>query len=132
MSPTAVQRISRTLMSVLFLVAGIRKLIAWDATVAYLGSSGLPLAELIVPLVVLLEIGGAVALIAGWRLRELSILLAFYSVATALIAHRFWSVDPAQFNSQLNNFFKNIAIAGGFLLLWSQNQRQNDNRSVAA
>lgn len=79
MSPTAIQRISRALMSALFLVAGIRKLIAWNATVAYFGSFGLPLAELVVPLVVLLEIGGAVALIAGWRLRELSIVLALYS-----------------------------------------------------
>jgi len=132
MSPTAIQRISRALMSALFLVAGIRKLIAWNGTVAYFGSSGLPLAELVVPLVVLLEIGGAVALIAGWRLRELSIVLAFYSVATALIAHRFWNVEPTQFNGQLNNFFKNFAIAGGFFLLWSQNRREEDNRSVAA
>jgi putative oxidoreductase len=118
-------------MSALFLVAGIRKLIAWNATAAYFGSFGLPLAELAVPLVVLLEIGGAVALIAGWRLRELSIVLALYSVATALIAHRFWSVEPVQFNGQLNNFLKNFAIAGGFVLLWSQNRRQEDNRSVA-
>lgn len=110
-------RVARTMMSALFLIAGVRKVLTWSATVAYFSALGLPAAQWIVPLVILLEIGGGIALIAGWRIRELSVILAIYTFLTAFVAHRFWAVDPAQFNGQLNNFFKNMAMVGGFLLL---------------
>ena len=43
--------------------------------------------------------------------------LALFTLATAFTAHAFWSADAAQFAGQLNNFLKNVAMAGGFLLL---------------
>ncbi|AMV48960.1 DoxX family protein [Paraburkholderia caribensis] len=110
-------RIACTLMSALFLISGIRKLLTWSATTGYFAKLGLPMAEAIVPLVILLEIGGSLALIFGWRQREIALMLAVYTLMTKFVAHRFWDADPAQFNPQLNNFFKNIAMVGGFLLL---------------
>ncbi|QCP52673.1 DoxX family protein [Trinickia violacea] len=113
-------RIACTLMSALFLISGIRKLLTWSATAGYFSALGLPFPAIVVPLVILLELGGAVALISGWRRREVASILAVYTLVTAFIAHRFWAADPAQFNPQLNNFFKNIAMVGGFLLLIMQ------------
>ncbi|MFM0060188.1 DoxX family protein [Paraburkholderia phytofirmans] len=117
-------RIACTLMAALFLISGIRKLITWSATVGYFAKLGLPMAEAIVPLVILIEIGGSLALILGWRMREIAAILAIYTLMTAFVAHRFWDADPAQFNSQLNNFFKNIAMVGGFLLLIEPRSRK--------
>ncbi|VVE43705.1 DoxX family protein [Pandoraea anhela] len=112
-----IQWVARVLMSALFLIGGIRKILAFKATVGYFSAIGLPFAEVVTALVILIEAGGAIALILGWRLKPLALGLAIYTVATAFIGHRFWVADPAQFSGQLNHFFKNIAIAGGFLLL---------------
>jgi putative oxidoreductase len=110
-------RIACTLMAALFLISGIRKMLTWSATTGYFAKLGMPMAEVIMPLVILLEVGGSLALVFGWRMREIALILAAYTLITALVAHRFWDADPAQFNPQLNNFFKNIAMVGGFLLL---------------
>ena len=128
MTPLAAQparlRIACTLMAALFLISGIRKLLTWSATVGYFAKLGLPMAEAIVPAVILLEIGGSLALIFGWRMREIAAILAIYTLMTAFVAHRFWDADPGQFNPQLNNFFKNIAMVGGFLLLIEPRSRK--------
>ncbi|WCM23032.1 DoxX family protein [Paraburkholderia bryophila] len=116
-SGQAAQLFARLLMSLLFLISGVRKLLTWSVTIAYFNKLGVPFAEFVVPLTILLEIGGGLALIAGWRLRDIAAVMALYTFATAFIAHRFWQADAAQFNGQLNNFFKNIAMVGGFLLL---------------
>jgi putative oxidoreductase len=110
---------ARVLMASLFLLAGIRKVLTWKATLAYFAGLGIPLPEVALPLSVVVEIGGGLALIAGWRLREVSLVMAVFTLFTAFIAHRFWAAEGTQFNNQLNHFFKNVAIVGGFLLLFA-------------
>ncbi|MDW3683705.1 DoxX family protein [Cupriavidus sp. CV2] len=114
---TAVIRAARALIAVLFLIAGIRKLLAWNATTAYFSALGIPFPELALPVTILIELGGAIALIAGWRIRAVAWGMAVFTFGSALIAHRFWLADPVTFGNQLNHFLKNLAIAGGFLLL---------------
>ena len=72
---------------------------------------------MVLPLTIALEIGGGLLLVAGWRVKWVAGALALFTIATAFAAHAFWSADAAQFNAQLNNFLKNVAMAGGFLLL---------------
>lgn len=108
---------ARVLMALPFLIAGARKLLTWKATVAYFGKLGIPYPEVVLPLTLLVEVGGGIAIIANWRIRDVSVLMAFFCIGTALLAHRFWAVDPAQFNNQLNHFLKNVGLAGGFLML---------------
>jgi putative oxidoreductase len=110
---------ARILMALVFLVAGTRKLLAWGATVAYFGKLGIPLPEVALALTIALEIVGGIALVAGWKLRPVALVMGAFTLASALIAHAFWAADPAQFNGQLLSFLKNMAIAGGFLLLAS-------------
>ena len=109
--------IARFMMALIFLVAGVRKLMAWGATAGYFGKLGIPMPELVLPLVVALEIGGAIALILGWRLRLVCGLLGAFTLASGFLGHAFWSAEPAQYAAQLNNFLKNVAMAGGFLML---------------
>ena len=122
---------ARALMAVIFLVAGIRKLLGYAGTLGYFGALGIPLPDLLLPLTILLEIGGGIALLIGWRARWVAAALGLFSLVSALLAHRFWAADPAQFANQLNHFLKNVAIAGGFLLVAAiEMRRQPQNQPV--
>ncbi len=117
MDQNRLQLAARLLLALLFLVAGIRKALAFGGTAGYFAKLGLPLPELLAIMVILVEIGGAVAVALGWRLRDVALAMGAFTVLTAFIGHPFWAAEPAQFSGQLNNFLKNLAIAGGFLLL---------------
>lgn len=109
--------LGRILISSLFLVAGIRKLMAVAGTAGYLAKLGFPAPEIMVWLAILIEVGGGLLLLIGWKTRWVSwVLIVFVAVAT-FMAHRFWDFsDPGQYAAQLNNFLKNIAIIGGLLM----------------
>lgn len=98
-------------LALLFILAGFAKLGAgYAGTQGYMESMGI--AGGLLPLVIALEIGGGLAILAGFLTRWSALALAGFSVASALIFH----LDLGDAN-QFNAFFKNIAIAGGFLVL---------------
>src|SRR4029077_8112131 len=100
----------RILLAVPFLLSGLGKLGAYSATTAYMSSAGVPGALL--PLVIITEVGGALAIVVGWKTRTVALLLAGFCLLTAITFHR----NLADQN-QMINFLKNVSIAGGFLLL---------------
>lgn len=104
------EALGRVLLGVLFLLAGVGKLGAYQATAAYMASAGVPRALL--PLVIATELLGSLAIILGWRTRVAAFLLAGYSTLTALIFH-----NNLADQTQMISFFKDLAIAGAFLLL---------------
>jgi len=108
--------LGRILIGALFVTAGVRKAMAIAATTGYFAKLGVPAPEIMAWVVVLIEVGGGLALILGWQTRLMAWVLAiFVAVATGL-AHRFWEFDAAQYNAQLNNFLKNGAVIGGLLM----------------
>jgi len=107
----------RALMALLFLIAGIRKAMGYAGTVSAFTTLGLPMPEVIAQLVMAIEIGGGLALLLGWQIRAVAALMALFTLGAALIGHKFWVAEGAQFNAQLNNFLKNVAIIGGFLVV---------------
>jgi putative oxidoreductase len=116
----------RILLAAMFLIAGIQKVGGYAGTQGYMEAMGVPGALL--PLVIALEVGGAIAIILGWHTRLFAFLLAGFTLLSALVFHRA-SGDPMQ----AILFMKNLAIAGGFLLLvargpggWSLDARRND------
>ncbi|GLX77998.1 membrane protein [Thalassotalea insulae] len=102
--------IGRILISIIFLMAGISKISGYDGTVGYMEAMGIP--GQLLPLVILTEIAGALAIIVGFKTRIVAFLLAGFTVLSALIFH-------ADFTDQMQSilFMKNIAIAGGFMFL---------------
>ena len=100
----------RILIAAIFLISGVMKLAAPAGTIGYIQSVGLPLPELGLAIAVVVEIGGGLALILGYRTRAVAAALALFTLATALLFH----VNLADQN-QLIHFFKNLAITGGLL-----------------
>jgi putative oxidoreductase len=115
--------VARVLIASLFLVAGLRKVMNWTATMAVFSKLGVPLVEVVLPLVVLLELAGGLMLVFGWRVRWVAYALAAFTLVAGAIGHAFWSADAAQFGNQLNHFLKNVAVCGGLVCLASMTRR---------
>ncbi|MDX1497159.1 MAG: DoxX family protein [Salinisphaeraceae bacterium] len=116
---------ARILLAAIFILAGFSKITGYEATAAYMASQGVP--GQLLPLVILLEVGGGIAIVLGLLTRLVALALAGFSVMSALLFH-FDLGDQTQFIL----FFKNLAMAGGFLLLvthgagaWSLDARRN-------
>jgi putative oxidoreductase len=107
----------RILLALVFLVAGIRKVMAVAGTVGYLTKLGMPMPEVMVYVAIVVEIGGALMLILGWKARYAAWVLALFVLIATCYAHRFWEFDAAQYANQMNHFLKNFAIIGGMLFL---------------
>jgi len=119
MNPSAqsnMMLLGRIGIAVMFLVPGIRKLMAVAGTTGYFAKLGFPMPEIMVWVSIVIEIGGALLLIVGWQARRVAWLFILFTVIATLMAHRFWELsDAAQYGAQLNYFLKNIAAIGGLL-----------------
>mgnify|MGYP005648833359 CR=1 FL=1 len=102
--------IGRILMSAIFLLSGISKASAFEATQGYMTAMGVP-AD-ILPVVIVFEIGAAIAIIIGFKTRGGAFMLAGFTLLTAVLFH-----NALGGQGQFIMFMKNIAIAGGFLFL---------------
>jgi putative oxidoreductase len=107
--------IGRILLGLLFLVAGIRKIMFYSGSVAYFTKLGFPAPEIMGVLAILIEVGGGALLLLGWQTRRISWLLVLFVAIATVMAHRFWEFDAAQYANQMNHFLKNVAIIGGLL-----------------
>ena len=107
----------RVLLALLFLPAGIGKIGGFAGTVGYIGSVGLPLPQLAAVLAIVVEVGGGLALLAGYGTRLAALALALFTLVASFLFHNFWAVPPEQVMMQQLMFFKNIAVVGGLLVL---------------
>jgi putative oxidoreductase len=108
---------SRVMLAAVFVVFGIRKLMAVAGTAGYFGKLGLPMPEVLIWVVILIELGGGLLLIIGWKSRLVAWIMAAFTIGATFVAHRYWEADGAQYVPQLTNFMKNLAIAGGLLMV---------------
>jgi putative oxidoreductase len=102
--------IGRLFFASMFLAFGYGKLTAYAGTVGYMGSLGLPAPALFTVLAIIIEIGGGLLVLAGYKTRLVSLGLAIYVLVSAFIGHSQFG-DPNQFQ----HFMKNMAIVGGAL-----------------
>ena len=109
--------VGRILLSLVFLIAGYRKLMGVAASAGYFAKLGFPMPEVMVWVAIAVELGGAILLIVGWKTRWAALLLALFTLIATFAAHRFWEVDAAQYANQMNHFLKNMAIVGGHVIL---------------
>ncbi len=107
----------RILMAFLFLPAGLSKIGGFAGTVGYIAAQGVPMAAAAAAIAVLVEVGGGLALIAGFGTRWAALILAGFTLVITPIFHAFWGVPADMVMLQQTMFFKNIAVIGGLLVL---------------
>lgn len=102
--------LGRIMLGAPFLMSGLGKLGAYATTVGYITAVGLPAPSLAYLVAVIVEIGGGLLLLSGYRARPVALIMAVFSVATAVFFHRNFADQ-----NQMIHFLKNVMMAGGLL-----------------
>lgn len=132
MNLDAAQRIAliagRGLLGLYFIVPGISKITGWSGTVEYMAAHGVPLIPVALVITIILQIGGGVSLLVGYRTQLCAAVLAVLTLVISIFMHDFWNVEEAvQQAHETQNFIKNLAIMAGLLYIsgagLSENQR---------
>jgi putative oxidoreductase len=110
--------LARILLILLFVVFGWAKLLNYAVTVGYMTRTGLPVPSIAALAAIVAEFFVGLMVAVGFWTRPLALLLALYTLGTALIGHHFWTMAGTERYANAINFYKNICIIGGFLLLY--------------
>ncbi|HDC4655714.1 DoxX family protein [Enterobacter hormaechei] len=109
--------IARIAIVVLFIIFGYPKLTGFSGTVQYMTSLGAPMPMLAAIVAVVMEVPAAILIMLGFFTRPLAVIFVFYTLGTAVIGHHYWDMTGDAVLPNMINFYKNVSIAGGFILL---------------
>jgi putative oxidoreductase len=107
--------VGRFLLALIFVLSGWGKITGFEGSVAYMASKGMPFPQFLLPGAILVELGGGLALMLGWKARWAALAIFLFLIPTTLIFHNYWALPPEQATAQLISFRKNLAIMGGLL-----------------
>lgn len=114
MNASVVPLIGRFLLGAIFLMSGVNKLLGPAGAQAYIAKAGLPAPMLAYWVAVAVEIIGPILLIIGFKARWAALVLAAFTLATALGFHTNFADQ-----NQMIHFMKNLALAGGLLMVFA-------------
>ena len=109
---------ARLLLTALFLINGCRKLRDYSGTVNQMVQLHAPMPVLAAAVATFMELPVAFAVAVGAFTRASALLMFFYTLGTALIGHRYWTITGPDRVDSMDGFYKNLSIMGGFLLLY--------------
>ena len=110
--------VGRVLLGLYFLLPGISKIPTYAGTTEYMMLHNIPLASILLPITIVLQIGLGVMLIIGYRIKESALILAALTIFINIGMHDFWNEYPnTDAGHETQNFVKNLAIFAGLLVL---------------
>ncbi len=109
--------VSRILIGVTFLIAGLHKALFWDGPAMWMASKGLPFVPLLLGAAMVTELVGALLLFAGFRVKQVAIVLILLLLPMTLLMHTFWNMEGMMQQTAVMDFIQNIAIMGGLVAL---------------
>jgi putative oxidoreductase len=107
--------VGRFLIALIFLLSGFSKIGGFAATAGFMASKGLPMAEALLVITIVIEIGAALMLIVGWQARLGAAALFLWMIPVTLVFHNFWAAPAAQQQIEMAMFLKNLAMMGALL-----------------
>lgn len=110
--------VGRILLGLYFILPGIMKITGFSGTAAYMEAHGVVFIPFFLVLTIIIQIGGGISLAVGYRVKEISFVLAGLVIVISLVMHDFWTVEEGlQRGHETQNFIKNMAIMAGLLVL---------------
>jgi putative oxidoreductase len=113
----AVLLLGRVALGAIFVKSGLQKLMAIGAFAASLAGRGVPQSEMWAIIGASVEVIGGILVVTGLKTRFASILMILFVIVATGISHRYWEFADAARRLQESQFFKNLSIIGGFMLL---------------
>jgi putative oxidoreductase len=111
--------VARLLLALIFILSGWFKLVGIAGTSAYFTRLGVPEPQIMAYAVALVELLGGLLVLIGFKARWAALVLCVFTGIALYLGHKFWAVPPEQYMNQFNHALKNLAIMGGFLLLFA-------------
>jgi putative oxidoreductase len=109
--------LGRILLSVIFIIAGFEKIMGFEQTAGYMASKGLPVVEVLLVLTIIIELGGGLMILVGWKARWAATAIFLFLIPVTLIFHPFWNMEGQEMTQNFHSFFKNLAIMGGMMYI---------------
>ena len=109
--------VGRILLALMFVLAGASKIGGFAGTVGYMQAKGVPAAQVLAVLTIVLELGGGLALVFGIYTRWVALAMGLFTLLVSFIFHNFWAMPEAQQMTNQLMFMKNISVAGGLFAL---------------
>ena len=109
----------RVLLALIFVMSGLGKIPGWERTSGMMAQAGMPLVPLFLAGAIVLEIGGGLLLLTGWRPRWGAIALMIFLVPATFLFHNFWAYQGQEQQMQMISFLKNLSIFGGLLYVFA-------------
>jgi len=128
--------VGRCMIAAFFILSGVNKLQNWDSTTLYMAEHGMSAIQLLLALSIVIELGGGLGLILGFRTRLMALILFGFTLAVSFQLHDFWTLGDTEAarSTEMALFAKNMAIAGGLLVLvglgagsWSYDSWREDD-----
>jgi putative oxidoreductase len=94
------------------------KLTNYGETVSYMAMTGAPAPQISAAIAIAIEFFVGIAILFGIFTRPLALVMAVYTLATAFIGHHYWTMSATDRLANETNFYKNVSIMAGFLLLY--------------
>ena len=118
MKKNILMHIGRILLALYFLIPGVGKFLSWDRSVALMETHNMPMIPLLLAIAAVAQVAGSVSLLLNKHVVICSLGFAVMTILINLNLHDFWNtyegVNPER---EFQNFFKNIGIFAGLLLL---------------
>jgi len=111
--------VGRILLAAIFIPAGYRHLTESSGFAGYLDAHDVPFSSVVAVVAACVEFFGSLAILLGLATRYAALLMALFALVAALVGHRYWNAEGAEYANQYNHFFKDLAIMGGFLVLYA-------------
>lgn len=111
--------VARILLSIMFIKSGFGKIPGFEGTAGYIASKGLPMPQLLAIGAIVVELGGGLLLLVGYKARWAALAIFLFLIPTLLFFHNFWTFPPDQYQTQQIQFMKNLTIMGGMLMVWA-------------
>lgn len=109
--------VGRILLALIFIISGFGKITGYAGTAGYMASKGLPLVDVLLPLTILIELGGGLLIALGWKVRWAAAAIFLFMIPVTLVFHNPAGLAPAEAQQQMIELLKNLSIMGGMLCL---------------
>jgi len=109
--------LGRILIALIFLMSGYSKIGGFASTAGWMASKGLPMADVLLAITIVIELGGALMIITGFKARLGAMALFLWMIPVTFVFHNFWAIPAAEQQIQMIMFMKNLGLMGGMLYI---------------